>query len=204
MFYWICKILFSPILWILYPTRFINKRNIPKKGKMILAMNHQSNRDALVLGSHIGRKLHFMAKKELFQKKFSGWVLKKWGAFPVNRTSTDLNAIKTSLKLLKQGKAMAIFPEGTRREGTDMGAVKNGAAMFASKTESPIIPAIFVKKPRPFRFNKVIVGEPFYLHEIFGTTNLTKEQLAEAGKLISEKIMELPQKYEESRKKRKK
>lgn len=197
MFYFICKILLSPILWLLYPTKFIGKKNLIKKGRMILAANHQSNRDAFILAVHIGRRFRFMGKKELFQNKILNFFLRSWGGYPVNRGEADITAIKTTLRLLKNGESLAIFPEGTRIENTEMKKIKNGVAMFASKTESPIVPAFFMKKPKPFRFNKVLIGKPFYIHEMFGTTNLTKEQLSEASEYLSERILELPRLYKQ-------
>ena len=195
MFYIICKILLSPIIWLLYPTRFVGKKNLRKKGSMIIAANHQSNRDVFILGAHVCRKIQFMAKKELFKNKLGGAILRSWGAYPIRRGEADITAIKTTLRLLKKGKVLAIFPEGTRIENTSMQDVKNGVAMFASKTESPIVPAFFEKKPKPFRCNRFLIGKPFYVSEIFGTTNLSKEQLCQASEYISARILELPSLY---------
>ncbi len=200
MLYIIFKILFSPIIWLLYPTRFIGKKNMPKKTGMILAANHQSNRDVFILASHVvSKKLRFMGKKESFKNPLLGGFLKTCGGYPINRGQTDISAIKTTLRLLKQGKTVVIFPEGTRVENTDMKEVKNGVAMFASKTECPIVPGFFVRKPKPFRCNKFLIGKPFYIHEIFDSTSLTKEELNKASEYISERILELPKLYEQEK-----
>ena len=199
MFYIICKILLSPIIWLLYPNRFVGKKNLRKKGPMIIAANHRSNRDVFILGAHVCRKIQFMAKNELFKNKLGGAILKSCGAYPIRRGEPDITAIKITLRLLKNGKTLAIFPEGTRIENTSMQDVKNGVAMFASKTESPIVPAFFEKKPRPFRFNRFLIGKPFCLSEILGATNLSKEHLCQASEYISARILELPRLYREGR-----
>ena len=199
MFYIICKILLSPIIWLFYPTRVIGKENLIKKGSMIIAVNHQSNRDVFILGVHIFRKIKFMAKKELFKNKIVGYVLKSWGAYPIRRGEADITAIKTTLRLLKNGEVLAIFPEGTRIENTSMKDIKNGVAMFSSKTESPVVPAFFEKKPKLFRRNRLLIGKSFYISEVFGTTNLTKEQLNQASEYILARILELLKKYRDER-----
>ena len=100
MFYKIIQIIVWPFYRLFHPIKLIGKKNIPK-GKAILVCNHHSNSDVVVLGTTIFRKQHFLAKKELFSKKFNSWFLRKMSAIPIDRNAVDLKAIKACLKVLK-------------------------------------------------------------------------------------------------------
>jgi len=84
--------------------------HIPKKGGFILASNHVSYLDPIVLGAISPRKLNFMAKEELFCHPLISWFLSRVGAFPVKRDSADLSALKYALRRLREGKALILFP----------------------------------------------------------------------------------------------
>lgn len=117
--------------------------------------------------------------------------------YPVNRKQNDIKAVKTTLRLLNENKALCIFPEGTRLETEEVNEVKNGVALFALKTKSPIVPSIFVKKPRLFRFNTYIIGEPFTLSEMpeFKDKPINKESLNLASAIISYRMNILKEEY---------
>lgn len=194
MFYTICLILAYLPLIILFPTKVIGIKNIPKKGKFIFCCNHQSNKDILVLGTRIiRRRFKYMAKEELFKNKLVGAVLKGLGGYPIKRGEADLKAIKQTLGYLKDEKAVCIFPEGTRMETTEANEVKDGAIVFALRSKSPIIPACIVRFPKVFRRNKLVIGEPFNLSEMeeFKDKKPTPE-LIELGKtILQQKMSEL-------------
>ncbi len=198
MFYYIALfVLLVPFL-VLFPTRVKGRRNLPNKGKMILVSNHQTNFDALIIGIRlINRRFWFMAKSELFSNKFKSALFRGLDMYPVNRKHNDIKAVKTTLGLLNKGKAICIFPEGTRLNADEVGEVKNGVALFALKTKSPVVPSIFVKKPRLFRINTLLVGKPFYLHEMeeFKDKPITKDILNAASEIISHKMNELKEDY---------
>lgn len=186
-------ILFS-ILWlpitILIPTRVINKKKMPKRkdGAYILTCNHLSNFDPVLVDIKFGRKFFYLAKKELFNNKFFGWVMRKIGAIKIDRGTTDVSAFKASMQTLKNGKPLAIFPEGTRNKGeetADMLEAKSGAIVFASKAGVPIVPIVIHRRPKLFRANKIIVGDPFMPT---GATpkKLTKEEIEDNTKKLVE------------------
>lgn len=195
MIYIICFILLALPIRVVFLMRAKGRKNIPRKGKMILACNHQSNADAFVIAATLyKRRYMFMCKKEAFEKsKFVGWFLKKFGAYPISRGANDITAIKTTFKYLNEGKAICMFPEGTRISSSEGGEVKNGLAMIALKTKSPIVPCIIVKKPRPFRLNKMIVGEAFNLSEMeqYKDKRVDKELIEQATVYITERFDEL-------------
>lgn len=187
--YRLCWILAWLPLKILYPTKVIGKENLPKKSKAILACNHMSNRDAVVIQHKFPRRAYFLAKVELFRKKFNAGMLKVFGAVPVDRNNVGISSIKTVLKLLKDDEWVVIFPEGTRRDtenNEDLDAAKNGMSMFALKGNCPIVPMWFMKKPRPFKRNVLLIGKPIYLTE-YQDKKATKEMFDEiTAKVLSE------------------
>ncbi|MBP3344753.1 MAG: 1-acyl-sn-glycerol-3-phosphate acyltransferase [Clostridia bacterium] len=185
------QILATPFVRIFFPTKFIGKKNFPK-GACIIAANHTSNMDAVNLATHTWEKKYYLAKKELFKSKFVGGFLKSIGGISIDREGNDLNAIKESLKVLKKGKKLVIFPEGTRNNNEDMslGQVKQGTAMLAIKGKVPIVPMFTVKKPKVWRRNRVYIGQPFTLDEFYGK-KLSSEELQKASLIVEKKLNEL-------------
>ena len=192
MFFHICRFLCYLPLAIFYPTRVIGRKNLVK-GKAIITANHTSNMDIVLMLANTYEKKYILAKKELFKNKLKGAILKSYGGISVDRGNNDISAIKQSLNVLKKGKKLIIFPEGTRNKGEDTSKlmeVKTGTAMLAIKSKSPIIPIWISKRPKMFRVTKFIVGEPFELTEFYGR-KLDNETLEEATKIIAEKLQSL-------------
>lgn len=185
------QILCTPFIRPFFPTKFIGKKNLPK-GACIIASNHTSNMDAVNLAIHTWEKKYYLAKKELFKGRFVSWFIKKIGGIKIDRQTNDVNAIKESLRVLKNGKKLVIFPEGTRNnnENMELGEVKQGVTMFAIKGRVPIVPMFIMRKPKMFRRNKVVVGKPFELTEFYGK-KLSNEELSLATEIVSKKMNEL-------------
>ncbi len=91
-------------------------RNIPQSGGAVIAPNHIGFFDSTLIGSAAKRPVHFMAKKELFDIPVFGWIIKRTNAFPVKRGIQDITAVRNAFSLLKNGRLLLIFPEGTRQE----------------------------------------------------------------------------------------
>lgn len=183
------KFLVYPWVWLLFPTAFKGKKNIPK-GRVIFICNHTSNIDGILLVLATWRKQYFLAKKELFKNKFMRGIMKFVHAIPVDRGKTDLNAIKLSMRVLNDEKVLTIFPEGTRNKTEqELSEVKAGAAMFAIKTKTPIVPVWIKKKPKVFRPNTLRFGKAFTLEEFYDQ-KLTAEVMEKAGQKIAEKLLE--------------
>jgi len=205
-FYFAWVIVAIPLLFLL-PTIVKGYRNIPRKGRMILVCNHQSNLDAVIIAAKIvKRRFYYMAKVEMFNNKFTGSFFKALGMYPVNREKNDIQAVKKTLSLLKKEKAICIFPEGTRKESDEVSDAKHGVALFALKTKSPIVPACFVKKPGFFKLNKLLIGKPFNLSEMeeFKDQPASKEVLTRATEIITDRMNELKENYLAKKNKKKK
>lgn len=154
---WVVTVLFH----ILYRIEVKGKENI-KEGNYIVCANHSQKSDSVFVVTAIGAKhrMRAMGKKELWDIKPLGWILSGIGAFPVDRKSADVKAIKTSMKALNDGQKLIIFPEGTRKQEFD-GAAKAGAAMLAQRTNSPVLPVYIPQNKKMFSKVTIIFGEPF-------------------------------------------
>lgn len=177
-------LLFLPIT-IFMPTRVKGKKNFKKVKKQgcIVIVNHQSMLDVPLVAIKLVRYQHFVAKAELAKSKFMKWVILTAGSFFVERGKPNLAFFKDAQKLLRDKKVLTIFPEGTRKKVTDeeMGQLKNGVAMLGIKTGVKILPMYIKRKPSLFKFNTIIVGEPFDLTEFDKVTH-------DSLKLATEKI----------------
>ena len=193
MLFYILRVICYLPLKILFPTRVIGKKNKIKKGSVILCCNHQSNNDAPLIAITYHRKFNYMAKKSLFKIKFFGWLIKKFGAYPVDREKTDITAMKKTIELLKVGKGVCLFPQGTRISEIDGAQLKNGAIIFSLKTKSPILPSVFIRKPSVFRRNRYVIGEPLKLYEMdeFKDKKVDEELVDLGKKILFEKMQDL-------------
>lgn len=125
---------------LLFDIRVEGLENIPEEN-YVLAGNHKSIFDIPLLITSIPNKIHFMAKKEVFDIKVLKGIFDKMGAFPVNRDSVDIKAVKTSLRLLKENEVLGIFPEGTRNKSDEiLLPFKPGVVTLASKSKKMIVP----------------------------------------------------------------
>ena len=150
--------------------------------------------DAPLLDVKLIKRIRFLGKKELCKNKLSTWGhTKVLGTIPVDRGSADITAVRNVLSVLKKGKIVGVFPEGTRNKTEnieELQELKSGAIMFASKAGVPIVPIIYVKKPRLFCFNKLIIGEPFYVQGE-NPKKLTKEETEANVKELAKRMEEL-------------
>ncbi|GAC1498059.1 MAG: lysophospholipid acyltransferase family protein [Vulcanimicrobiaceae bacterium] len=134
---------------------------VPRTGPLIVACNHVSYVDPPALGAMLPRPIAYMAKKELFAIPVLGGVIRKLGAFPVDRQRGDTAAMKAALRVLETGAALGIFPEGTRNVDGSVQA-QLGVALLAAMSGATVIPAYVSGTRHLSRFAKITVtfGEP--------------------------------------------
>ena len=117
---------------------------IPRDGPLILAANHVSNLDGVVLGSWlvpaIPRRIHWLGKKELFDWPLLGWAARNGGVHPVDRDASDVEAFRLAQRILDEGHVLLIFPEGTRSRDGALQKARDGLALLALRTGAPILP----------------------------------------------------------------
>lgn len=195
MIFWICWLIVVPFVLILFPTKVCGRKylKMTKKQATIYCANHQTNNDAVILKAKVMPRAKIMAKKSLFKFKPFGWLLKKFGAYPVDRGGNDISSVKYTLKILKENKKLLLFPEGTRIKNADAIDIKNGAVMFALKTDSYVVPTYFRKITMPFVFNKYLIGKPFKFSDMeeFKDKKIDKELLDKASEYLVSKMKEL-------------
>lgn len=114
--------------------------NLPSKGPVILAINHVSIWDPVVAASSLPRQVSFMAKEELFSIPVLGTMFSKVGAFPVKRGQGDINAIRQSLAILKEGRVLGLFPEGTRSKSGEIQKGMPGMVLLMERSQACVIP----------------------------------------------------------------
>ncbi len=189
------KFIFKIIALILYRPKIVGKENLPKDTGALLCPNHVHNLDSAVIVAMFKRKVNVLAKEELFINKFVCWLADIFGIYPVKRGKADLQAIKISLKLLKNNELLLMFPEGTRH-GLEKGKkAKNGAVLIAATAEKPIIPIGIQGSFKPFTKVVVNIGKPIdyskYKEEVKDkeiATRLTTELMERIVELRDEKI----------------
>ena len=132
----------KPLMRVWFRIRVEGGDNVPDQGPVILASNHRSNMDPVLLASAVERPLAFMAKAELFVGPL-GWILRWIGQFPVRRGGIDREALRQTDAVLARGSMLGLFPEGTRGDGT-FAAVHPGLAYIVVRQRCPVLPvAIF-------------------------------------------------------------
>ncbi len=143
--------------------------HVPGQGPLIIAANHVSLWDPIVVGCAVPRQIIYMAKEELFKVPVLGWIVNRLGAFPVKRGQGDIGAIRKSLAVLKEGHVLGIFPEGTRSKSGDIQEALAGIALIMEKSKAPILPVkifgtqgLLTQKKGNIR---VVIGKPIYIDD---------------------------------------
>lgn len=153
---------------ILFRIKVHDLDKLPKEGAYLLCSNHLNAQDPLIIGISMKRFLAFMAKKELFQTKFTNWFFRVNGGFPVDRDANDISAVKTSIRILKSGTPMLMFPEGTRNNTKIPLEAKPGVAMIAIRAKVPVVPLTISGSFKLFKTIHLTVGDTIYLDEYYG------------------------------------
>ncbi|MBU8908132.1 lysophospholipid acyltransferase family protein [Desertibacillus haloalkaliphilus] len=169
------------IIYFKFKLEVYGIENIPREGPVIIAANHTSNYDPILLIGLSSRKIHFLAKQELFKYRLLRWFFNQMNVIPVNRQSgMVIRPVRHSLHLIRNGNVYGIFPEGTRCKNGKRVKPKKGVGFFTYNTEAPILPIAITEVGRGFRQPvKVIIGPLADVRE-FNTTDYLK---------ISEHIM---------------
>lgn len=197
--FWILFVILSLPLLLVAPTKVIGKKNYNKKDKYIVMCNHQSFFDPMLLDFYLGKRIRFIAKKELWKNKEKSFLFDNvLGCIPVDRAKgLTISATKKIYSIIENGENLGLFPEGKRYSDTNHDiAVKNGACIFSIKTKTPLLPCFFMKHQKPFVKNTLLIGKPFELKEFYDK-KLDKETLAAASQIVIEKLTTLKTEYED-------
>ena len=173
-----------------YPVKVYGERNIPNKKSLVVG-NHVSGWDPLLYTMWTQNIISFVYKAEFSKSRFLNWIFSGLECIPIRRGEVDMNASKCILRLLKNDKAVCLFPEGTRNPNVDcLQEFRTGAALFALKTKSPIRPFYIWDKTKFLRKNYLIIGDEFTLEEFYDKP-IDRKTLEEATEVIKNKVDEL-------------
>ncbi len=128
------------LMRLLFRLEVRGREHVPSTGPLLLVSNHVSVLDPPLVGGAAPRELHFMAKEELFRIPLFGRLIDALNARPVKRDGSDSRALKTALRLLAEGRALLVFPEGTRGVEGRLGEGKAGVGMLAVMSGAPVVP----------------------------------------------------------------
>jgi 1-acyl-sn-glycerol-3-phosphate acyltransferase len=187
MLYNLVKYLGKVFLFPFFPYKVIGKEFLKTKGPVIMICNHISLLDPIMLAFITPRQISFIAKVELFHHPLARWFLPRVNAFPVNRHSNDITAIKKSLQVLKDGNIFGIFPEGTRGQTGEIRPFEKGLGFIALKSDALILPIRFKRNFKLFRKQTIIVGKPFKL-EGFNSDAITLENINKATEVFENSL----------------
>ena len=167
--------------------RSFGRENVPTQGGALLASNHQSFLDPMVVGLCLWREVHYLARDSLFRQPAFGWLIRSVNAFPVKRDTVDLGAIKESLRRLKDHQLLLLFGEGTRTRDGSIAPLQPGMAMMARRAKVPLVPVVidgaFEAWPRDSKIWRFCT-----IRVMFGQL-ITAEQIAALGDKAAAQII---------------
>ena len=189
------QILLKPFYKIFFRMEVKGLENELTEGPCIICANHISMHDIFFIAVNLKRQIYFFAKKELFKNPILAKILRSFGTVSVSRGQADLQSITNSIEILKEGKYLGVFPQGTRMPGKepDPADAKSGIGMMAFRGKSNILP-VFIKTKKHkislFRKVTVIIGKPIMYDEL-GFTKGTIMEYRAASRYVFEKICAL-------------
>ncbi len=201
--YLVARVFFLVLFRILFRMRVYGLKNIPRKGGALIISNHVHNADPVLMMAACSRPTHFMAKEEIWKVPVASWIAIKTGAFPVRRGTADRAALRRADEILKDGRLVAVFPEGTRTVTGGLTKAFPGVSLIATHAGAPLIPtAVLGTEDLPGNGDKqksrdrwwprttIIFGEPFHLetHKPDGT-RWPLEELSDAMMIEIAKIL---------------
>ncbi|MCW3004968.1 MAG: 1-acylglycerol-3-phosphate O-acyltransferase [Conexibacter sp.] len=142
--YWLVRAMVQPFFHVYFRMSRIGREHVPADGPVIFAANHRSFLDPFVIACMSRRPLYYVAKKELFHSRLTGWFLNSLGAFPIDRGNADEGAMGTARQILERGDSVLIFPEGTRVRPGPLAGPKRGVGRLALETGAPVIPVAVI------------------------------------------------------------
>jgi 1-acyl-sn-glycerol-3-phosphate acyltransferase len=185
------RVLLTPYLVLFYRARCIDSRHIPAEGPVIIAPNHFSFLDHFFVAVYMRRKVHFMAKSQLFQRPMQ-FVYTHGGVFPVRRGHADEEAFKTAHAVLARGDIVVMYAEAGRSRSGELGKPRHGLGRLALESGAPVVPTAIAGTERArnwkrLQFPKVTVqfGDPLRFEQV---EHPTREQAQAASEVVFDRV----------------
>ena len=206
LFYYAARLPVNLFFMICYGVRFYGGNHLPENGAVVLISNHQSHFDPPLLAAGLHRRLNFLARKSLFKFKPFAWLIDMLDAIPLDIEGIGFTGIKESIKRLRNGEIILVFPEGARTWDGEIAPFLQGSLVLAQRTKSAILPAAisgcYEVFPRTQKYPvlwgriRVVYGKLITYEEI---KDLTEEDLRH---LCETRVAELYQEAESRRSQR--
>ncbi|HMJ88422.1 MAG TPA: lysophospholipid acyltransferase family protein [Candidatus Acidoferrum sp.] len=204
--YWLGWTFFRLIFATYFRWRPYNAERVPRAGAVILASNHASFLDPPIVGSPLKRPCSFLARDTLFRWRPARWLLTRWQAIPVDRTGSSPTGLRNILGALQQGRAVVLFPEGTRTRDGHLQPARSGIGLLVVKSGAPVVPVRVwgsmkaygrdVKIPKP-RQLILKYGEPMRFEALLAEAKTCpKDRLKQIYQEIADQIMQAIAKLE--------
>ncbi|MEF9519386.1 lysophospholipid acyltransferase family protein [Chlamydia crocodili] len=207
MIFTVCKFLTRVAFTLLYRHKVYGVKKNLVKGAAIIASNHNSYLDPIALNLSVRGCLHHLARSTLFSNRFTGWLHKEWGSYPVKRGGGNSAAFKAAFELFKKKKKLIIYPEGERSPTGELLPGKVGVGLIAIKARVPVVPVYvggtyeifnrYQKFPKIWKTVTCVFGTPLTFDDLIDNHTLnSKEAYQIATDRIMSKIAELKTWYE--------
>lgn len=189
------RIMFYPIHSIVYPFKLYGNKKVGK-GAYVYVGNHYCLWDIFYPAHTTWEGIHFLAKQSILEAPTVGRWARGCGVIGAQRDGSDVRTVMDAMRVLKNGEKISIFPEGTRNKVSDEEFLPfhGGAAMFAIKTKTPVIPFAICNRPKVFRKTHVVFGEPMEFTEYYGK-KLTAADYEEAEEKLKNAIYTLREEH---------
>ena len=208
LLYWLGWSFFRVFYAIYLRYRAFNPERAPRQGAVILASNHASILDPPLVGIGLHRVTTFLARDTLFKGPV-GWLFRHWHAIPIDREGSGAAAMKRILGALAEGRAVLLFPEGTRTRDGQLQPARSGIGLLVLKSQAPVVPVRVwgtmeamgrgVHFPKPKRV-MVKYGEPMHFDQLRSEAKTcSKERLKDIYQQVADQIMAAIAKLEPKR-----
>ncbi len=185
--YTFARIVMGIVFALIYPLRAHDRHKLDRDAPFIIVSNHGSMLDPLAIAVKCPRhEIRFLGKKELTKHPVVRWLVKHLHMITLDRHMTDITAMRSALDVLKQGRVVGIFPEGTRRKPENaMQELESGVSLLALRARVPLIPVYLKGQFRPFRTVHMHVGDPIPYEDLLekginrGTCDMLTERIAQ-------------------------
>ena len=195
-YYWLGYNLSRLVAHLFFQYRVQHRERMIQTGPVILAMNHQSFLDPPFAGINCDRAIYFLARRSLLASPVLGWLLPKLNVIPVEQEAIDRSALKTLIRVIKEGNGALVFPEGTRTPDGTLQSAQPGVGLVIAKTRAPVVPMrIFGAfdawpiggKLHLWRPITVVIGNPIY----FSDTELDSKNYQHLSQRVMDAITQL-------------
>jgi 1-acyl-sn-glycerol-3-phosphate acyltransferase len=150
-----------------FDLKVVGLKNFPRDGGVLLVANHQSYLDPVLVGVRLSRPLSYIAKSELFENHLADRVLRWLGSFPVRQGSIDVRAVRETITRLRCGRALAIFPEGSRTENGEMLPLERGVGFIVRRAKVSVIPVVIDGSYHAWPMNRTLF-RPWQIRIVYG------------------------------------